>query len=790
MGSVRLVKWQKIVLSAPERFIRRRPLGFALIVCLALLFLVSLSPVKRQQEALAPQEDRARVFFGGAQSVGQSFVPLPGLHEISLRVGHAREPGGPLILHLRNEYFGADIRSVVNFELAANTENVVFAFERLPEAQKPLIWILEAPHAALNSYWIYREQDASAYPEGTAFFSGKPLSGNFAFIQTGARPAYLEWRPYLGTVVQPWEWQSILIFLIAGILWIIFGPPRKFSFSYMGWLGILIGASLLFHVFLAQRLPAIIDEGAYVQDGLQTTFHFWPLRDFLTKGPAYVLLLKIWRGVVPETLASWRLLSAVAWAGTLGLTALLGQRLGLSKKAQLIAAGLLALLPGIVAVSTPLLLQVVSTLFAILAVFLLLKGAQESRLGLITLGGVIMTVGYLTRSSTVVAGLVGGIVVLLYSPRRFRATGLYVLAGVLSLATVVIFSLLTMGVARTAVLLNLEAVVVGQIQAEMSGGIEPVIRWVTQACLALWRGGGVLLSGLVALPLLATRKFSRRWRLLLAGIWGSVLAGVVYHLVDIAYALPGEFLFTRVTMLLVVFGVPAIVFALSLRDSNTQSAAPQLPWRSAVVCLSWLTALTLLYRGWGIFRTTYIVEFLPAMALLAAVGLEEIVSWAVRSRLWQALAVGLCLATFWQGVSLALLRPVSGTMTLEAVEAGGALIAREVPVGEEIFTAQPMLTAAAARPIFRGYSHPGWIRAARVGGLPEDLRKIYFADDDEITRALADEVKYVVTDQRTNEIYFNDFPERKKILDNQFELVGEVRNDLTEEPFRLYRRSN
>lgn len=789
MSSFRFVRWLITFRELIEGFIRRQPVFFCFLVLGGLFTFTAFAPVERREDILAPQVDSARMFFGGGQSVGQLFQPIAGLHELIFRVGRRSELSGPLILHLRKEYFGEDVRSAVVFELEPNSENVIFEFDHFEETTDPLLWILEAPHSLPQGYWVYREQDAAAFSEGKAFFSGREISGNYAFSQVGSQPAYSDWNSMIATNLRSFEVESLILFVLVLVLGVsgVF-PGTYFRSSLNTWLLVFVAGSLVFHVWMARQLPAIIDEGAYVQDGIQATVSFWPLRDYLTKGPVYVLLLKVWHSIVPHSLEAWRLFSIGAWAGTVLLIAYLARLWGMDKKIQLIAAGLLAFSPGIVAVTTPLLLQVVSTFFAVLAIFLLLKGSRENRVWLVAIAGVVMTLGYLTRSSTVAAGLAGLVLVLLQSRNRWRMGLIYMLSGLISLVSVVVFALATMGVVRTAVLFNLEAVVVGQIQTEMAGGVEPLIRWLTQSSIVLWRGGAAVLAGIVALPFLLTQRFSRLVRVIFAGIWTAVLAVMIYHLRDLGWGLPGAFLITRIFMLVGVFGVPLVALIVPLQQPRLVLGRNYLPWHMLVTCLVWLTALTMLYRGWGIFRATYIVEFLPPAVMMAAVGVDLLVGVLQTRRVLAWGVVALHVAIFWQGLTLMVSHPVSGTMTPEAVKQGGQLIDRFVPMGEEIFTAQPMLTSIAHRPIFRGYSHPGWIRAARVGGLPEHLRSVYFADDTEITTVFENEVKFVVTDQRTNEIYFNDFPERQRILQEDFELLGEVSNDLTEEPFRLYRR--
>lgn len=780
-----------------EAWVSEHPLLFAMTVASALALLALLAPVERQQQALAPESEGARVYFGAGESIGQAFRPLPSVEEIRVPVGKTDGTSGPLILHLRAEYFGEDIRSAAIFTPDPDTENVVFRFESLPRPPEKLLWVLEAPHGPRKAYWVYHEQDASAFPDGSAWLSGRELRGNVAFTQAGQWTQLRAGATLAFLSAQRWELQSLGIFLVGTLLFLSFAGRVKVSrVSGRMWVGGLMFATILLHAWLAARLPLIIDEGAYLQDAAQTTGTFWPLRDFLTKGPAYVLLLKLWQALVPDTLTAWRLFSALSWAGVIGSGVLLARRFGFSRLAQLFLGGMLALLPGVLSPTSLLLLQVTSTLFATLALLSLAKGAQEKRWKFLAAGALLMTLGYLTRSSTVAAGLAGAVLVWVVTPGRLsewrprlRAVGIYIGTGLLLMAAVGGAALFAMGPEKTVVMFNLEAFTIGKLQAAQAGPAEPIVRWFTQAMQILWLGGSWLLAGIVALPLLLVRRLPGWTRLLALGFCSVVAVNMFYHLSDMGYLLPGVLLPTRITMLMIVFGIPLgwLLYSLTAEKKGDDTIASAF-WPWFFVCGVWLAGLVILYRGWGAYRAQYVVEFLPPLALLSAAVLAE--GWQALGRrpLWQAALVGLFLASWWQGMSLLITRPVSGTVTQEAIREVAGLVTREVPVGEEIFTAQPIVTAASGRPIVAGYSHPGWILYARLRKVPESLRQIYFAEPEEITRWLEEEIDYVVTEPRTNEVYFDYSPERQAILQEKFELVGEVPNDLTEEPFRLYRR--
>ena len=135
--------------------------------------------------------------------------------------------------------------------------------------------------------------------------------------------------------------------------------------------------------------------------------------------------------------------------------------------------------------------------------------------------------------------------------------------------------------------------------------------------------------------------------------------------------------------------------------------------------------------------------------------------------------------------------PHTGTLDQRSVRAIVAAVQQYVPEDEVIFTAQPLITALSQREIAFAYTHPGWYRDEYLGKLSPQLRSLYFADPEVITEYLRTDARFVLTDRRTNDVYFEFYPERQLLLQTEFELVAEVDNPLTEESLKLFvRRSN
>jgi hypothetical protein len=189
-----------------------------------------------------------------------------------------------------------------------------------------------------------------------------------------------------------------------------------------------------------------------------------------------------------------------------------------------------------------------------------------------------------------------------------------------------------------------------------------------------------------------------------------------------------------------------------------------------------------------------LVEFLPPLALLASWSLVYVWQfWRHVSPHWlkQGLIVGVWILigmSLYQSALIAWRNPHTGTIDQGSMKQFVRLVQQAVPEHEAIFTAQPLVTALAARPIMFGNSHPGWYREARFGTISEELRDLLFVGPEVVTHFLQEEARFVVLERRTHEIYFDGYPERQEMLRDSFELVGSVANSSGGDGLQLYRR--
>lgn len=768
----------------------------AAIAVTSLWVLWFMSPVPVIEQVTAPATDNARYFFGDTRTIGQSFVAVPRLHAIEIPLELEQRAQGPLLLHIRRDYFGSDIRTSVVYKPAYGVQQ--FTFPELSAAGETLVWILESPNDFDRTAAVYREIDGAGYPVGTAFEKGHALAGDFAFSQMGSHPLIADINR-----VFPHDFsQSLLVReeqngLIAGILagLVVVGAARFIVLRPGIVLICLAGATLVLHVIAAQHLLFNNDEGAYLQDAFQVWQGLTPVKDFLTKGPVYVYLLAVWSKLVPITVSALRLLSAFFWMACVGLAYWLGRELRLSRAVSLSIAMLLALSPATVFLSTQLLLQTVSVPLTVAALALAVRGARLASSKLVTLSAFFMVCAYLTRATSAAAAVVGlGILLALAGKARWRLALSYAVWGIGIAGVIALLAVAAMGPLKTAVLFNVEATVISQEKQSTPGAAapEPFIRVLTQNTDVLWRTSPWFIAGFLTCPWYLMRYRRRLIKIIVLTAWIFGVAQVLFHLNDFSYFISSQYVLNRLLMFTALVGPAVIVGVWDVTLRRLLPPLPQPQKGAVIMSLVWLGLLTCAYAAWGNFRSNYLLEFLPPLACLTAIAAYQF--WqlltnrsVIATRLTLFFSTVLAVAGFVIGWHVSIVLPHSGSMDLGSLEQIVAAVKSHVPVGQPIFTAQSAITALAQRPIMFAYSHSGWYLYERQGLVPARLRQLLFQEPEGVTQYLFTQAQFVVTERRTNEVYFDTYPERKQFLAGHFETVATFPNS-NGDAFTLYAR--
>lgn len=775
------------------------------IVCILIVVLPLLvTPEQHEESVLAPLDDNARLSFGGNRVVAQEFTPLPGLAEIRIPVGTAARLSGPLILHVRVPGQSEDVRTSALFDLTGPEAHFTFAPLRRPPEK--LRWILETPHSPASSFWVYHELDSTAYSGGRPYVNAKELTGNFAFTQASRQLLITDRVTTLlatpdqpsNTALRSWEKMSLVVGVIgASILFLgrYVGVAKLFQ-NTRSIVLLLAALSLLAHVYFARSIPIINDEGAYVQDVLQAKTSFWPFRDYLTKGPFYLVLLKLWQLLTPHSFIAWRFLSAVSWAAATVTTWLLARELGFNRRTQLVTVLLLALSPAAIVLTTPLLLQVTSVPLMLIALYAAVRGAKTSSPHWLILSSLLMNVAFFTRVSSVVAALIGAVLIFFLAPRRWYALSIYIVSGLVLLGCIFLLSLSVLGLPHTAVLFNAEALVIAQQRTVLSAETiaEPPVRQLLQESRVIIQNAPYLITGVFLLPILLIKRKRHLFTIGLIVSTTIIAYQIWFNLTDMGYLLPGSFRGVQNTILLLLFGIPLLGLVMRLVVVPDRNRSWPREIQPLAVIGLWLLALIFMYGQWGRFRQNYLVEFLVPLALVAGWSFAELTTFFTYiTPRWlkgviTAGVVFIFSASVYQGFTIATEHPHTGTIDHQSLQQIVAAIQKNVPPGEVLFTAQPVITAAAKYPIVFGYAHPGWYREERFDTIPAELRALFFIEPAALTEYFKTTPRFVVMEKRTEEIYFDGFPERQAVLEQEFERIISVSNEAGGGNFDLYQR--
>lgn len=780
--------------------IRAYPLLFLGVLFFIFGIVYLFVPVDFRRDVLAPQGEGDRMYFGDGIVIAQEFTPHAGLAGIEVPLSSATYPNGPLILHIRVTLEGEDIVAAPLFSF--HEEIARFRFSPIFRVPDTFVWILEAPHAPENSFWAYREQDASAFPEGKAYHNRRSLKGNIGFTEVWRYPrlALLTASvPSSSLTLADWEYTSILAGA-AGVLIFFLGKRFRLNEKMLVVLSIALGAGL--HIWLGLVTPVIIDEGSYIQDVLQSSAALLPFRDFLTKGPLYLFFLWLWSFVVPNTVIAWRLFSTIAWALDGWWFWQLTLEWGLRRRSRLLAAGIFNLLPAVVALTTPLLLQTASVAVSMLGLLLVLRAVRQNRWQLAAWSGAIFTIAFLMRVTAAIPALMAAIAYLLLSRSGFKLKliGAYVGTGVLLFGLVFGLAAATIGLPKASVMTNMEAFLISQNRQERSERAatpgEPLLRSLTIESRLFWRAGVLILTPLLLTPLLLIDRRRLVMTSVILAVTFFIGWQVFFHLTDTDFLLPKKFA-TTVWLIGALFaGLPFITAVGVLLYGRSEPLRVYWSrWQIPLLICAWLVLTVFAYAKWGRFRQSYLTEFVPQLALLAGVGFDfAFKTWqGIKPRWFSTCLIGsavfLGTMSFYQGYVIARLYPHTGTIDQASLVNIVRLIEANVPKDEMIFTAQPVVTGLAGRQIVFGYSHPGWYREARFGTISEELRDLLFKKPEEITDYLRSGTNFVLTESRTDEIYFDGYPERAEILKTKFEPLGSVRNEMVGDTYTLYKRN-
>lgn len=821
---------------------RRLSVVLATLAALA-LGSVALTPVDREVlHTTAPHTPEDVERFGGSRVLGQAFIaPESGLAEVQLfPAAPIPENVFPILLHLRHgRYATTDIRTFVlgrNDVPSTGPLRVRFA-PILQSSGRPYVIVLEAPNARSASIMLSRQIDGSIYDQGYLYAqdTNEIRPGDLEFTLGVRQPRVVAWwNTAVGPLVrngvsgaqllQTLLFGALIVAATIGIsLWV--GRHDTSSKRLAIVLAFLVLAHILLHLPYILSYPGVNDEGSYLMDIQNLRAGHLAFRDTLTKGPLFLAFLTPVALLSPHTLLPAR----VFLAGISGIEVLLlfflGKRLA-GQAAGFLAAALWALAPIAAAQTSHVFLQTLSLPFVTAALMLLVgparggmgRGDEQNLYGSWPIprapfwAGILLALAYLTRSSSLAFVPIAVLMACVQSaPLRAgmrRAFGV-LLGFVFSLGIVAAILLPFLGPSRTAVLFNLEAILIGHARTGAGGAPSFILlppREIYERFAAygavLFRTGLPVLILWVAFVTQRLLRLLRLPRLLSATLFLGALTPLLLRINAASFYLArGAEDPLTATFQLLSIGIIGLT-ALLLIGLRTPPLCTLRRTSMELILLggAWVS-LALLYAFFGRFRQPYHAEFIPLYTLGTALFLAEMLplqpdAWKLfRSGHARVRTIGgcalatLCATYLLFTVGPARAQPHAGSIPQQTARAVGAILKENSGPREEILTAQGLFTFYADRFMPFGASHPGWYLEERVGTVPPELRRL-FLPDKAVLRAYIENhpVRLVAIDRRTREVYFLYDPDMQALLERSFRLLTTVENPLEKKPVEIWIR--
>ncbi len=494
---------------------------------------------------------------------------------------------------------------------------------------------------------------------------------------------------------------------------------------------IVVAASILLHLFLIPQLHIIEDESAYMQDAAQITPHFLPFRDF--GGTKGPLWLFIFHAWQEVFGQSLLVTRLFSSIAHIASLFLLWHFVRSFRVSIRVAyiATALWALSPVVVSLTTNITHIPLELVCIFASFLCLR---QPRSRYAVFAALLLFAALLMRA-TAVAFFPAALLLILIRSDRWSVLWRFCAAGLLALIATVAIIYPLYGWPKTAFFFNADATLIANKQRAVYAKNESVTPFqaLYQAVQPL-RDDGL-----------------------------SIL-------------------------------IPALLLPLVLVVKKVQGK--EFPKTLVLFLLVWIGSFIVFYKGWGRSPTPfYPLESIAALAIAAALTIEEILLWGAKLR-YKHLVADAILVLFALDFFLTFHtipdKQYRGTVEVSAATEVSQYLKENVQPGEKVFTAQPVFVYLANLSLYGGYTHPGWYLSERAGYLPSEIRRVFYPDLDVLTKNVAKDVTWIILDWRTNDVYFNDSTKDteglRTLLATKFEDLQEISNSASRD-IHIYKRT-
>jgi len=198
--------------------------------------------------------------------------------------------------------------------------------------------------------------------------------------------------------------------------------------------------------------------------------------------------------------------------------------------------------------------------------------------------------------------------------------------------------------------------------------------------------------------------------------------------------------------------------------------------------LVWFIAVAIFYAFWIKFNANYISEFMPSLALSAAIGAVYMAK-SFHGK-WGILLVSTLLV--WANYSSAHSSYVyehTGTFHWSSILEAAAYLKENVPKDDLVQTGAVIIPYVSGHHVPFNVSHPTWYA---YGYIEPSLRNIFMEPNEIMVKTFLSDVKWFVREKLTEFSYFLEYPMIEEAVNMRFTPVAEIEN--LSNPITIYKR--
>lgn len=750
----------------------------------------------------------------GEQEVGQLFESTrPYLSGVALQIATfcCRENTRDVIFELRSRPESRSVlRTVtVNARVFGDHQLYTFAFEPIADsAGKTFYASLRSPDSVPGNAITVDYQNDDPYRKGVASAmvvltkDRDALSSYDGTVKTHADMTFalvhrLTLKEFLRVKsVEQWQqawqalradsdraWRALLMAVASVVLAVVtlFSWKRAEGFlrrpyaaAFFLLVIVLLGLGL--RLTYVRQLPYTNDEGTYLYDAATVLRGRLPGGDALAKAPLHVGALALGITLFGNALQTGRLVSVIFGILTAWPLFSIGRRLGGSK------AGVTAAVLWLLAASPALFsayghTQPLQMFFAAWAVAVYLAGLSTRRRQWILASGLLLGVSIVARKSSMALGLPLLVVTLAYlsSWRHRLAALLTLLAGCVVVLTLFLAGIFTIyGATGVAYATGLNLVRTSFEQLGDRGDL-----------YATYSVKGILPFFRESLPLIFLALLSLGWGAERALTRFGWLIGKAGWLLPLLLAWRGAVFLARYEeaphfsyglwpfWIIMTAAIAALAFLPRTPKEVLVTDRSEHVRHQLLLPALWFLAVVIFYAFWIKFHANYLIEFLPALVLLAALGGQWLTGAFARARAVRLSLAALLIWSAYASAQLGLAFPHTGTFHWSSLREAAAYLREHVPADAEVLTGAVMVPYLSGHRVPFDVGHPTWYG---YGFIEPELRNVFMASSEQMVDAVAQRVNWVVMENLTRFSYIREYADIERTLEEHFSPVVEIEN--------------